>query len=63
MLLETIHVDIYEDNILAMFTGLGPAEASLLYFGLGVIVSYGVIKAIPAISKAYMQTYLTLLKL
>ena len=63
ILLETIQVDIYEDNLLAWVTDLGPWESSAIYFGIGLLFTYWVGRVLPAISKAYLQITLQLLKL
>jgi len=57
ILLESIQVDIYEGNLLAMFTNLGPSEASLIYFGIGILFTYWVIRIVPTISKAFLRVY------
>lgn len=63
ILMQAASIDIYEGNVLAMFTNLGPTEASIVYFVVGLLISYGVIKVIPAISKIYLQASIRILKL
>lgn len=60
---DSIKVDIYETNVLSLFTDLGPAEQSVIYFALGLVVSYAVIRVLPIISKAILRSYVGLLKI
>lgn len=62
ILLNTINIDIYETSVLSLFTNLGPLEQSVIYFALGLVVTYGVIQALPVISKAIFRSYTILLK-
>lgn len=63
VLLNAINVDIYETSMLSLFTDLNPTEQSIVYFALGLIVTYAVIRAMPAISKAILRVYTGVMKI
>lgn len=63
ILLDAIQVDIYENSLIALLTDLGPTESSILYFCIGLLVSYGVIRIVPSISRAFLKVTVQIIKL
>ena len=63
ILLDSIDVDIFENNGLSYFFDIGASEMGIICFLLGLALSYATIRVIPAISKAIMNVTVKILAL